>query len=148
MKTFVRVAATAFALVAVAGAADYFQSGVLAQSPAAAAKTSKPAKPGAAGAAAPQQRRLPYFPPAHDWKKDTPASVGMDGAKLDAAIAYAVANENPANKDLAIAQQADFGREPVRRDHRPDAPARGVERPRRAARRHRRRMGRYRPAPT
>lgn len=97
MKTFVRGAATALTLVAIAGAANYFQSGVLAQS--------KSAKPAVAAAAV-------YFPPAHDWKKDTPASVGMDGAKLDAAIAYAVANENPANKDLALALQADFGREP------------------------------------
>jgi CubicO group peptidase (beta-lactamase class C family) len=112
MKTFPRVAATALAVVAIVGAADYFRSGVLAQSkPAtasekASAKTSAKAPTPAAAAAA------TYFPPAHDWKKDTPASAGMDGAKLDQAIAYAVANENPASKDLAIAQAAEFGREP------------------------------------
>lgn len=114
MKTFRQVTAAVVVLAAIA-AADYFQSGyfrsaVLAQSRPAAAKPAQPAKPG--GAAPQPAPAAAYFPPAHDWKKDTPASAGMDGAKLEAAIAYAVANENPGNKDLAIALQADFGREP------------------------------------
>jgi CubicO group peptidase (beta-lactamase class C family) len=111
MKTIVRVAATAFTLVAIVGAPDYFQSSVQAQTKAqtkaqANAQTKAQAKPAAAAPAA------TYFPPAHDWKKDTPASAGMDGAKLDAAIAYAVANENPTSKDIELAHFVDFGREP------------------------------------
>jgi CubicO group peptidase (beta-lactamase class C family) len=97
MKTFV-TAVTAFAFLAMAATTDYFQSDVHAQ-------TKAPAKPAAAAAAT-------YFPPAHEWKKDTPASAGMDGAKLDAAIAYAVANESPTTKDLEQAHYIDFGREP------------------------------------
>src|SRR5690349_20208623 len=64
-----------------------------------------PAKPAAAAPAT-------YYPPAHEWKKDTPASVGMDAAKLDQAIAYAVANESSTTKDLEQAHFVDFGREP------------------------------------
>ncbi len=36
----------------------------------------------------------------------------MDAAKLDAAIKFSVASENPANKDLAIELATSFGREP------------------------------------
>jgi CubicO group peptidase (beta-lactamase class C family) len=112
MKTSVRaeraVALVAIvAIVAIGSEANYFQSGLFAQS--------KSAKPPASSAKAPTPAAAAaavYFPPAHDWKKDTPASVGMDGAKLDAAIAYAVANENPTTKDLELAHFVEFGREP------------------------------------
>jgi CubicO group peptidase (beta-lactamase class C family) len=54
-----------------------------------------------------------YFPALSDWQRRTPEQVGMDGAKIDAAIKYAVANENPAFKDLALDQATTFGaREP------------------------------------
>jgi CubicO group peptidase (beta-lactamase class C family) len=53
-----------------------------------------------------------YFPPRGDWRQQTPDAVGMDRAALDQAIAYAVANENPGSKDLAIDRAATFGREP------------------------------------
>jgi CubicO group peptidase (beta-lactamase class C family) len=43
-----------------------------------------------------------YFPPAGLWEKRDPASLGLDPVKLDAAVAYAVANENPNTKDLAV----------------------------------------------
>jgi CubicO group peptidase (beta-lactamase class C family) len=42
-----------------------------------------------------------YFPPRGEWQAREPAAVGFDKAKLDAAVAYAVANENPNTKDLA-----------------------------------------------
>ena len=53
-----------------------------------------------------------YFPERHDWQKREPAQAGFDKAKLDAAIALAVAGENPATKDLAVDLATTFGREP------------------------------------
>ena len=54
-----------------------------------------------------------YFPAPSDWQHRTPEQAGMDKAKMDAAIKYAVANENPAFKDLALDQATTFGaREP------------------------------------
>ena len=43
-----------------------------------------------------------YFPPAGAWEKRDPAAVGLDKAKLDEAIAFAIANENRNTKDLAV----------------------------------------------
>ena len=54
----------------------------------------------------------PYFPDRHDWQKRAPDQAGFDRAKLDAAIAFAVANENPATKDLGTDLATTFGREP------------------------------------
>ena len=51
--------------------------------------------------ARPQGRATAYFPPAGTWEKRDPASVGMDKAALDEAVAYSIANENPNTKDLA-----------------------------------------------
>ena len=54
-----------------------------------------------------------YFPALSGWQRRTPDQVGMDAAKIDAAIKYAVANENPGFKDLALDQATTFGaREP------------------------------------
>ena len=44
-----------------------------------------------------------YFPARGEWQKKEPAAVGLDKAKLDDAIAYAVAHENPNTKDLSVA---------------------------------------------
>ncbi|MDP9323525.1 MAG: serine hydrolase, partial [Acidobacteriota bacterium] len=44
-----------------------------------------------------------YFPSRGDWQKKDPAAVGLDKARLDDAIAFAVAHENPDTKDLAVA---------------------------------------------
>ena len=43
------------------------------------------------------QRAAPgaYFPERFDWQTRTPEQAGVDAAKLDAAIKFAVANENP-----------------------------------------------------
>jgi CubicO group peptidase (beta-lactamase class C family) len=55
----------------------------------------------------------PYFPERFDWQQRTPEQTGLDGAKLDAAIKFAAANENPATKDLAVDLATTFGgREP------------------------------------
>jgi CubicO group peptidase (beta-lactamase class C family) len=54
-----------------------------------------------------------YFPPPNTWERRTPDQVGMNKARLDEAIKYAVANENPGFKDLALDQATTFGaREP------------------------------------
>jgi CubicO group peptidase (beta-lactamase class C family) len=45
----------------------------------------------------------PYFPPRGEWQQKDPAAVGFDKARLDEAIAFAVAQENPDTKDLAVA---------------------------------------------
>jgi CubicO group peptidase (beta-lactamase class C family) len=42
-----------------------------------------------------------YFPPRAEWARQDPAAAGFDKAKLDEAVAFAVANENPNTKDLA-----------------------------------------------
>jgi CubicO group peptidase (beta-lactamase class C family) len=54
----------------------------------------------------------PYFPERFDWQRRAPAQAGMDTAAIEAAVAFAVANENPAPKDLAIAHATSLGAEP------------------------------------
>src|SRR5262245_29769488 len=54
-----------------------------------------------------------YFPPRGSWDKKSPAELGFDATKLQQAIAFAVANENPSSKDVAADLKATFGaREP------------------------------------
>jgi CubicO group peptidase (beta-lactamase class C family) len=59
-------------------------------------------------AAGSQSATQNYFPPRGDWRKQAPATVGLDKAKLDEAIAFAVAHENPDTKDLAVAIPKQF----------------------------------------
>ena len=55
----------------------------------------------------------PYFPPAGSWQHVEPQSLGVDAVKLQQAVDYAIASENPAAKDQAIVQATTFGtREP------------------------------------
>jgi CubicO group peptidase (beta-lactamase class C family) len=103
-------------LAALAIVASGLTAGVDAQAP------KKPTKTAAAAAQAPL-----YFPDPFDWQKRSPAEAGLDQARLDEAVQYAVANENPATKDLAIDLATTFGaREPF------DTPI-GPMRPRGAA---------------
>jgi CubicO group peptidase (beta-lactamase class C family) len=76
---------------------------VLAQAP------KRPARsPAVAGAPAPV-----YFPERFDWQKRSPSDAGMDPTRLDEAVRFAIANENPASKDLALDLATTFGaREP------------------------------------
>ncbi len=54
-------------------------------------------------AAAPASKQAStYFPAKGAWEKRDPAAVGMNKAKLDEAIAFAMKNENPNTKDLAV----------------------------------------------
>ena len=55
----------------------------------------------------------PYFPTVAEWQRRTPDQAGFDKARLDEAIKYAIASENPGFKDLALDQATTFGaREP------------------------------------
>ncbi len=54
-----------------------------------------------------------YFPPRGNWARRPPEQRGFDATRLQQAIAFSVANENPATKDLATDLQQTFGkREP------------------------------------
>jgi len=66
-----------------------------------------------ASAAAAQPAATPYFPDRFAWESRRPDQVGLDAALLDKAIAFAVASENPASKDLALDLATTLGgREP------------------------------------
>ena len=45
----------------------------------------------------------PYFPARDEWRKQDPAAGGVHKARLDEAVAFAIAHENPDTKDLAVA---------------------------------------------
>jgi CubicO group peptidase (beta-lactamase class C family) len=53
----------------------------------------------------------PYFPARGEWRRQAPAAAGFDQPKLDAAVAFAVAHENPDTKDLAVAIPNQFRNE-------------------------------------
>ena len=54
-----------------------------------------------------------YFPPSGKWQQATPQSRGVNAAKRQQAVDYAILSENPASKDQAIVQATTFGaREP------------------------------------
>jgi CubicO group peptidase (beta-lactamase class C family) len=54
-----------------------------------------------------------YVPPPGDaWARRAPAQVGMDSARLAAAVAFAIARESAAPRDLEQAHYRTFGREP------------------------------------
>lgn len=54
-----------------------------------------------------------YFPPRGSWEKRPPAELGFDEAKLQEAIVYSIANENPSSHDVAEELRRTFGaREP------------------------------------
>jgi CubicO group peptidase (beta-lactamase class C family) len=54
-----------------------------------------------------------YFPPRGAWEHKAPGELGFDAARLQQAIDFAIANENPATKDLAEDLKNTFGqREP------------------------------------
>ena len=63
--------------------------------------------------AAPAQRTPAYVPgPGDGWERRAPAQVGMDAALVDSAVAFAVASESQAPRDLELAHYQTFGREP------------------------------------
>jgi CubicO group peptidase (beta-lactamase class C family) len=67
---------------------------------------------GALAQSAPAASR-PYYPgPAEQWERRTPQQVGMDAARLQDAINFAVANESKLPRNLEFAHYQTFGREP------------------------------------
>jgi CubicO group peptidase (beta-lactamase class C family) len=55
-----------------------------------------------------------YFPDRFDWQHKKPEEEGMDAARLNDAVQSAVANENPATKDMAVYLATTFGaKEPL-----------------------------------
>ncbi|HEX6373391.1 MAG TPA: serine hydrolase [Longimicrobium sp.] len=55
----------------------------------------------------------PYVPgPGDDWERRAPAQVGMDASLVDSAVAFAIASESTAPRDLELAHYQTFGREP------------------------------------
>jgi CubicO group peptidase (beta-lactamase class C family) len=50
-----------------------------------------------------------YFPARLDWERRTPQQAGMIATEVEVAVAFAVANENPAPKDLALAHATTLG---------------------------------------
>ena len=50
----------------------------------------------------------PYYPDRFDWQKHTPQSEGFDAAKLDEAITFAIASDNPAPHDQAVVHLQSF----------------------------------------
>jgi CubicO group peptidase (beta-lactamase class C family) len=70
---------------------------------------------GSASAAQPDtapHSRPAYFPPRGDWERRPPAQVGMDEAKLRAAVEFARAHESRSPRDLALAHPLSMAREP------------------------------------
>jgi CubicO group peptidase (beta-lactamase class C family) len=53
-----------------------------------------------------------YFPPRGSWEYRSPASLGLDPAKIDSAIAFAKRSEARQSRNMDSAQQQSFGREP------------------------------------
>ena len=70
----------------------------------------------AASTLAAQPRRAPaptaYVPPAGSWESRTPAQLGLDAAKLDSAVAFAIANETKSPRDQFESNAIGFSREP------------------------------------
>jgi CubicO group peptidase (beta-lactamase class C family) len=52
-----------------------------------------------------------YYP-GPEWERRTPPQAGMDAARLREAVAFAVASESKAPRDLELAHYQTFGREP------------------------------------
>jgi CubicO group peptidase (beta-lactamase class C family) len=61
--------------------------------------------------AAREQAAPRHFPPAGEWARRDPGSLGLDPVKLDAAIKAALATENTDTKDLAVAIPNQFRNE-------------------------------------
>ena len=53
-----------------------------------------------------------YVPPAASWEHRTPGELGLDAAQIQAAIAFAQANESSNPRDLVESHYRSFAREP------------------------------------
>ena len=83
-----------------------------------------------------------YFPDRFEWQHKKPDDVGMDPLRLDEAVKFAIANENPANRDLNLTLATTFRTlRAVRHADRPGESYGLRERPHHPTWLHRRRMG-------
>lgn len=61
-----------------------------------------------------EERRLApsalYFPERFDWRHQKPEEAGMDSTRLAEAVAFAVANQNPATKVMSLYLATSYGR--------------------------------------
>ena len=58
----------------------------------------------------------PYFPERRNWTSRDPGELGVNAAKLQEAIDFAIGRESKANKDLALNHElSSFAREPFGR---------------------------------
>jgi len=67
-----------------------------------------------------------YFPPRGEWAHVAPAEAGMDAAKLQAAVDFAVAHESKTPRDLAAYLKEAYAREPNYRILGPTRPRGGA----------------------
>jgi CubicO group peptidase (beta-lactamase class C family) len=68
-----------------------------------------------------------YFPPRGEWEHRRPEQAGMDSIRLQQAIDFSIAHENPGPKDLALELKQTFGaREPLWRLLGPTQPRGGM----------------------
>jgi CubicO group peptidase (beta-lactamase class C family) len=65
-----------------------------------------------AGAGALSAQATQYVPDARNWERRTPQQVGLHAAAIDSAVAFAIANESAAPRDLLAQHLRTFGREP------------------------------------
>lgn len=61
---------------------------------------------------APSHAQDGYFPPAGEWERRTPASLGVDADQLQAAVDFSIANESTRPRDLEENHPLSWGREP------------------------------------
>ncbi|GAB3515212.1 serine hydrolase domain-containing protein [Emticicia fontis] len=54
----------------------------------------------------------PYFPPYNEWQQKKPAEMGLNAAKIDEAISFAIANESKNSRNMEISHYQSFGKEP------------------------------------
>ena len=62
--------------------------------------------------AAPLLAQNNYFPPRGKWERRTPAQMGFDAARLQAAVEFSIASESKAPRDLEEGHPFSWGREP------------------------------------
>lgn len=85
------------------------------------------AVPGLRPSAQPRQASAPYFPPPGTWERRAPADVGMDATRLQQAVDFSVASENPSTRDLELDLELTFGMsEPMYRVLGPTKPRGGM----------------------
>ena len=87
--------------------------------------------------------QAPYYPERFNWRHGVPAEMGMSIAALDAAVNFAIANENTAPRDLALAHAASLGAEPFDTPIGPHKNSCGRQRADHPPRDGRRRVGRH-----